>query len=139
MLFKGQLISTEFFCFFNSPLKRTKIFCPSRLGQKFSSSIFGSIEDTRITFRDELTFRLSIFFYYNFYKNKENFGFWTPANATKETFASEIYYREFRHYESFPFFVTQFFIQYGHSISTVPGMINSDLIYDYDYEIKLLY
>ena len=45
-------------------------------------------------------------FYYNFYKNKENFGFWTPANATKETFASEIYYREFRHYESFPFFVT---------------------------------
>ena len=51
---KGQLISKRLFGFFNSPKKRTKNFCPSRLGQKltFSSSFFGRIEDTKISFRD---------------------------------------------------------------------------------------
>ena len=41
---KGQLISKGLFGFFNSPKKRTKKFCPSRLGQKskFSSSFFGN-------------------------------------------------------------------------------------------------
>ena len=40
---KGQLISKGLFCVFNSSQKRTKNFCPSRLGQKFkfSSSFFG--------------------------------------------------------------------------------------------------
>ena len=39
---KGQLISKGLFCVFNSSKKRTKIICPSRLGQKFkfSSSFF---------------------------------------------------------------------------------------------------
>jgi hypothetical protein len=51
---KGQLISKGLFGFFNSPKKRTKNFCPSRLGQKltFSSSFFGRIEDTKSSFRD---------------------------------------------------------------------------------------
>ena len=51
---KGQLISKGLFGFFNSPKKRPKNFCPSRLGQKltFSSSFFGRIEDTKISFRD---------------------------------------------------------------------------------------
>ena len=42
------------------PKKRTKNFCPCGLGQKFkfSSSFFGRIEDTKISFRDWLTFRL---------------------------------------------------------------------------------
>ena len=55
---KGQLISKWLFGFFNSPKKWTKNFCPSRLGQKltFSSSFFGRIEDTKISFRDYLTF-----------------------------------------------------------------------------------
>ena len=46
------------FCFFNSSKKRTKDFCPSRLGQKleFSSSFFGRIESTKRTFRNKLTF-----------------------------------------------------------------------------------
>ena len=68
---KGQLISKGFFGFFNSPKKRTKNFCPSRLGQKltFSSSFFGRIEDTKISFRDELTFRVHgyIYFYQCFF------------------------------------------------------------------------
>ena len=52
--FKSQLISKELFVFFNSPKKRTKNFCPSRLGQKltFSTSFFGGIADTRFSFRD---------------------------------------------------------------------------------------
>jgi hypothetical protein len=33
-MLKGQLISKGLFGFFNSPKKRTKNFCPSRLGQK---------------------------------------------------------------------------------------------------------
>ena len=37
--------------FFNSPKKRTKSFCFSRLGQKLIS-FFGRIEDTIISFRD---------------------------------------------------------------------------------------
>ena len=51
---KGQLISKGLFVFFNSPKKWTKNFGPSRLGQKltFSSSFFGRIEDTKISFRD---------------------------------------------------------------------------------------
>ena len=51
---KGHLISKRLFVFFNSPKKWTKNFCPSRLGQKltFSSSIFGRIEDIKISFRD---------------------------------------------------------------------------------------
>ena len=51
---KGQLISKGNFCVFNSPKKRTKKFYPSRLGQKltFSSSFFGRIKDTKISFRD---------------------------------------------------------------------------------------
>ena len=50
---KGQLISKGLFVFFNSPKKRTKNFCPSRLGQKltFSKLFFGRIEDTKISFR----------------------------------------------------------------------------------------
>ena len=51
---KGQFISKGLLGFFNSPKKRTKNFCPSRLGQKltFSSSFSGRIEDTKISFRD---------------------------------------------------------------------------------------
>ena len=51
---KGQLISKGHFGFFNSPKKRTKKFCPSRLGQKFefSSLFFGRIGDTQKTFRN---------------------------------------------------------------------------------------
>ena len=53
-LSKGQLISKGLFGFFNSSKKRTKKFCPSRLGQKFKflSSFFGRIEDTKISFQD---------------------------------------------------------------------------------------
>ena len=42
----------------NSSKKRTKNFCPSWLGQKskFSSSSFGRIDNTRISFWDYLTF-----------------------------------------------------------------------------------
>ena len=49
---KGQLISKGHFGFFNSPKKRTKNFCPSRLGQKFefSSSFFGRNGDNKKTF-----------------------------------------------------------------------------------------
>jgi hypothetical protein len=49
---KGQLFSKGLFVFFNSSKKRTKNFCPSRLGQKltFSSSFFGRIEDGGISF-----------------------------------------------------------------------------------------
>ena len=45
-----------FFPFFQK--KGTKNFYPSRIGQKFkfSSSFFGRIEDTKISFRDYLTF-----------------------------------------------------------------------------------
>ena len=52
--FKGQLISKCLFGIFNSSKKRTKNFCPSRLGQKlkFSSSFFGRIEDTKMSFRN---------------------------------------------------------------------------------------
>ena len=51
---KGQLISKGLFGFLNSLKKQTKNFCPSRLGQNltFSSSLFGRIEDTKISFRD---------------------------------------------------------------------------------------
>jgi hypothetical protein len=51
---KGQLISIGLFGFFNSSEKQNKKFCPTRLGQKlkFSSSLFGRIEDTKIFFRD---------------------------------------------------------------------------------------
>ena len=79
---KGQLISKGIFDFFNSPKKRTKNLCSSRLGQKinifkfvfrenspkkrtkylcstrlgqkfkFSSSLFGRIEDTKNTFQN---------------------------------------------------------------------------------------
>jgi hypothetical protein len=51
---KGQIISEENFRASNSSEKRTKNFCPSRLGQncEFSSLAFGRIEDTKISFRD---------------------------------------------------------------------------------------
>ena len=51
---KGQLISKGHFGFFNSPIKRTKIFCSTRLGQKFEFSIsfLGRIGDTKKTFRN---------------------------------------------------------------------------------------
>ena len=51
---KGQLILKGLFCVFNSSKKRTKNFYPSKLGQKFkfSSSLFGRIEDTKKTFRN---------------------------------------------------------------------------------------
>ena len=50
---KGQLISKVLFCFFNSPKKRKKNSCPSRLGQKLTFSIlfFGRIEDTITSFQ----------------------------------------------------------------------------------------
>ena len=53
LISKGQLISKGLFVF-NSSKKRTKNFCPSRLGQKLkiSSSFFGRMEDTQISFRD---------------------------------------------------------------------------------------
>ena len=49
---KGQLVSKELFCFFNPSKNRMKNICPSRLGQKlkFSFSLFGRIEDTKISF-----------------------------------------------------------------------------------------
>jgi hypothetical protein len=51
---KGRLILKGLFGFFTSPKKRVKSFCPTRLGQKlkFSSSLFGRIEDTKISFLD---------------------------------------------------------------------------------------
>ena len=51
---KGQLISKGLFGVFNSPKKRTKNVCPSRLGQKFklSSSFFGRIEGNEKAFRN---------------------------------------------------------------------------------------
>ena len=51
---KGQLISKGLFGVFNSPKKRTKNVCLSRLGQKFefSNSFFGRIKDTKKTFRN---------------------------------------------------------------------------------------
>ena len=51
---KGQLILKGVFGFYNSSKKQTKNFYPSRLGQKleFSSSFFGRIEDTNISFQD---------------------------------------------------------------------------------------
>jgi hypothetical protein len=57
---KGQIISKGHFVFFNSSKKRTKNFCPSRLGQEFefSSSFFGRIEDTKKTFWNWLTFNV---------------------------------------------------------------------------------
>ena len=63
---KGQLILKGLFGFFNSSKKRTKSFCPSRLGQKFefSSLFFGRIEDTQISFRDYLTFTKNLWLSY---------------------------------------------------------------------------
>ena len=51
---KGQLISKGLLDFINSPKKRTKNFCPRRLEQKLtlSNSLFGSIEENKISFRD---------------------------------------------------------------------------------------
>ena len=51
---KGQMISEENFCVFNSSKKRTKNFGPRRLGQKFEFSrlFLGRIEDTKTSFRD---------------------------------------------------------------------------------------
>ena len=51
---KGQVNLERTFFFFNSSKKRTKNFCPSRLGQKyeFSSSFFGRIGGTKKTFRN---------------------------------------------------------------------------------------
>ena len=56
---KGQLISKGLFGFFNSSKKRTKIFCPSRLGQKLKllGSFFGRIEETKMSFQNWLTFK----------------------------------------------------------------------------------
>ena len=61
IIIKGQLILIALFVFFNSPKKRKKHFWPRRLGQKltFSSSFFGGIKDTKISFRNYLTFRKS--------------------------------------------------------------------------------
>jgi hypothetical protein len=52
MCAKGQLISKGLFVFFNSPKKRTKNFCPSRLGQKltFSSSFLGELKTLKFPF-----------------------------------------------------------------------------------------
>ena len=52
ILTKGQLIWKELFGFFNSPKRPMKNFFPGSLGQKltFSSSFFGIIEDTNISF-----------------------------------------------------------------------------------------
>ena len=49
---KGKLISKGIFGIFNSSKKQTKNFCHSRQGQKlrFSSSLFGRIEDTKTSF-----------------------------------------------------------------------------------------
>ena len=51
---KGHLIEKGLIGVFNSPKKRTKNVCPSRLGLKFefSSSFFGRIEDTKKAFRN---------------------------------------------------------------------------------------
>ena len=51
-LIKGQLISKGHFGFFNSPKKRTKNFCPSRLVQKltFSSLILGKLKTLKFPF-----------------------------------------------------------------------------------------
>ena len=45
--------------FFNLPKKQIKNFGPSKPGQRstFSCSFFGRIEDTKISFQDQLTFR----------------------------------------------------------------------------------
>ena len=78
---KGQLISKCLFGAFNSSKKRTKNFGPSRLGQKFEFSrlFFGRIEDTKISFRDYLTFSSGNF--------KPNWG-WSRVAAIveRETF-----------------------------------------------------
>ena len=67
------LLSKGHFGFFNSPKKRTKNFCPSRLGQKltFLSSFFGRIEDTKISFWDQLTF--SCFDFFTILLSRKNF------------------------------------------------------------------
>ena len=53
-LLKVSWFRKGFLFFFNSPKKWTKNFGPSRLGQKltFSSSFFGRIEGTKISFHD---------------------------------------------------------------------------------------
>ena len=50
--YKSQLISKGLFSFFNSPKKRTKNYCPSRLGQKltFSSSFLGELKTLKFPF-----------------------------------------------------------------------------------------
>ena len=60
---KGQLISKCLFGVFNSPKKRTKTIqlqVPIVVKSNFFRSFFGRIEDTKKTFRNELTFRASI-------------------------------------------------------------------------------
>ena len=50
---KGQLISKGLFGFFNSPKKRTKNFCPSRLGLKiyiFKFIFFGELKALKFPF-----------------------------------------------------------------------------------------
>ena len=51
---KGQIILKCLFGVLNSSKKRSKNFCPRKLGQKveFSSSFFGRIEDIKKTFRN---------------------------------------------------------------------------------------
>ena len=75
---KGQLISKGLFGFFNSPKKRTKNVCPSRLGQKFEflSLFIGRIEGIEKVLREigcnrKLTFE-QITTYNN--RRQQNYG-----------------------------------------------------------------
>ena len=88
---KGHLISKGLCGFFNSPKKRTKNFCPSRLGRKltFSSSFFGRIEDAKIFFRDQLTFNslyLINYMHYNIYLHTLSKHVWKNTNTCTSNF-----------------------------------------------------
>ena len=65
---KGQLISKVLFGVFNSPKKRTKNVCPSRLGQKFefSSSFLGELKTLKRHFEINWPLR-GHYFLYNHY------------------------------------------------------------------------
>ena len=101
VLVKGQLISKVHFVFFNSPKKRTKNFCPSRLGQKFefSSSFFGRIGDTKKTFRnlaDKSQDKISSLTNYNFFchhgrtRIHQNISLWGMVSSQRALHKSDL-------------------------------------------------
>ena len=82
LLRKHENFEMSFWCF-QFFKKSTKNFCPCKLGQKlkFSSSVFERIEDIKISFWNQLTFRANV---YLFHLNID-FAYHENANLEKNS------------------------------------------------------